>query len=377
MNCLRGQVTTLIGNEDGFEDGDYTTCQISSPNGIIFDSNNDCIVFTDFDNNNIRMISGIGDIPICSSLTTRREIGYEDGDCDSALFSHPTDICIWNYNGEIYYIIVDSGNKLIRSINIEKRIVNTIYGRDSSYSPLINPRCIAISNNNECYITTDNGITVISLVTHAYIDTIGNGHVRETNNLVDGNYKEAIFNHPDGIIYVNNCLFICDSFNHCIRKINLNNKTVKTLVGTGESGYKNGLFNESKLYFPRRLCYIPNIHSILFTDMTNTIRIINLNSKMVYTSAGSGDDGCFDGNSETAQFSTPIGICNVEYQMIYYICDSGNYKIRAVKYSNSSLNIIENNEIVEKNIEKKNVYANNYNDIIKDLLLQSKYFIIF
>lgn len=59
--------------------------------------------------------------------------------------------------------------------------------------------------------------------------------------LVDGDFSEAQFHHPQGLCHVfregNHFLYVCDTKNHAIREINLNSREVLTVVGTGEKGF--------------------------------------------------------------------------------------------------------------------------------------------
>ena len=56
--------------------------------------------------------------------------------------------------------------------------------------------------------------------------------------LKDGGYANCQFNFPTGMDYCPDTkqLFVCDSFNHCIRVVDMQSCQVKTLVGTGHKG---------------------------------------------------------------------------------------------------------------------------------------------
>lgn len=336
MNVLKGEVLTLMGNEYGIKDGDYDVCEFGSPCGICYDSESECLLVSDFDNNNIRRISGICEIPKCETIIGSGLIGSESGVSSSVEFNHPSDIVCYNRDGEIYYLVSDTGNNRVLSYSNKSEEVVVLYGDNESYPMLLNPRCLSINddNNNELYISSDNGIVIISLDDGKYIDTIGKCYIKDEDDnneysLVDGNFNESIFNHPDGIVYNNNKLYVCDSFNHVIRLIDLINKSVKTLVGNGESGYRNGSFNECKLYYPRRLCIFGNnnenksnkkeINSLLLSEMSDTIRYVDLKNGIINTYCGNGHSGYVDGKGSSCEFSSPIGIAVIEYQMNIFV----------------------------------------------------------
>lgn len=66
----------------------------------------------------------------------------------------------------------------------------------------------------------------------------------------DGSFDEARFNSPQGVAFQNeNVLYIADTENHAIRKIDLEKKIVETVAGTGVQGIdrqggQNGRFQE-------------------------------------------------------------------------------------------------------------------------------------
>ena len=85
--------------------------------------------------------------------------------------------------------------------------------------------------------TANNRLVVINEDNMTFEDQIGNGKI----GLVDGNYDEAQFHHPQGLCHVfrEGCHFVylCDAKNHAIREINLTKKEVLTVIGTGEKGF--------------------------------------------------------------------------------------------------------------------------------------------
>jgi thiol-disulfide isomerase/thioredoxin len=80
---------------------------------------------------------------------------------------------------------------------------------------------ISDSNNNRIVIASLDG---------KFIDTIGSGAI----GLADGSYSEAKFDHPQGCALVGDVLYVADTENHALRKIDLKAKEVKTIAGTGK-----------------------------------------------------------------------------------------------------------------------------------------------
>jgi DNA-binding beta-propeller fold protein YncE len=82
---------------------------------------------------------------------------------------------------------------------------------------------ITDSNHNRIVVTTLDG---------RLLEIIGSGGVGRG----DGDYQNATFNHPQGCALVGNTLYVADTENHLLRKVELDTKSVTTIAGTGEQG---------------------------------------------------------------------------------------------------------------------------------------------
>lgn len=79
---------------------------------------------------------------------------------------------------------------------------------------------IADSNHNRLVITTLDG---------KLLDTIGSGVI----GLADGSYAAASFNKPQGMYLHGETLYVADTENHMLRKVDLKAKRVDTIAGVG------------------------------------------------------------------------------------------------------------------------------------------------
>lgn len=82
---------------------------------------------------------------------------------------------------------------------------------------------IADSNHNR--------IVVVDLAGKVLL-VIGNG----TIGRVDGRFEQCSFNHPQGMALVGDTLYVADTENHLLRKVDLAKKVVSTAAGTGVRG---------------------------------------------------------------------------------------------------------------------------------------------
>jgi thiol-disulfide isomerase/thioredoxin/sugar lactone lactonase YvrE len=80
---------------------------------------------------------------------------------------------------------------------------------------------ISDSNHNRIVIATLDG---------QLLDIIGSGEI----GMADGGFQTASFNHPQGCALHGDTLYVADTENHALRKVNLKTKSVATISGTGE-----------------------------------------------------------------------------------------------------------------------------------------------
>jgi thiol-disulfide isomerase/thioredoxin len=101
---------------------------------------------------------------------------------------------------------------------------------------------IADSNHNRLVVTTLDG---------ELITLIGSGAIGTR----DGDYKTAQFNHPQGMALLDQTLYVADTENHLLRKIDLKAQKVTTIAGVGTQGRNAwpGLDPEARFAAPASL----------------------------------------------------------------------------------------------------------------------------
>lgn len=176
---------------------------------------------------------------------------------------------------------------------------------------------IADSNHNRIVITKPDG---------NLIETIGTGKT----GLLDGGFDKASFNRPQGMALDGDFLYVADTENHAIRRVNLKTKTVETIAGTGKQagwGAKGGEAKTSELSSPWDLCLVGRI---LFIAMAGPHQIwqMDLDRQTVSVFAGSGAERRIDGSLQESAFSQPSGITSDGKRL--FIADSEANIIRVI-----------------------------------------------
>jgi hypothetical protein len=145
----------------------------------------------------------------------------------------------------------------------------------------------------------------------------------------DGNSATATFGDPMGICSDGTYLYVTDSGNCTIRKIDATG-TVSTLAGqAGYMGYDDGVSSAAEFNNPLGIC--TDGASLYVADTyNNMIRKIVIASGAVTTLAGSSDgsSGSADGTGRAASFDSPSGICTDGVSL--FVSDFDNHKIRKI-----------------------------------------------
>jgi sugar lactone lactonase YvrE len=147
----------------------------------------------------------------------------------------------------------------------------------------------------------------------------------------DGTGSAAKFHNPVGIaIDSAGNIFVADSYNHTIRKIDATTLEVTTFAGTaGAYGSANGIGLTARFNNPFGIA-IDSSDNLFVTDQSNyTIRKIRPD-RFVSTFAGStGVVGLTDGTGSSARFGSLFGIA-IDNSDNLYVGDNGSYTIRKV-----------------------------------------------
>ena len=178
---------------------------------------------------------------------------------------------------------------------------------------------IADSGHNRVLATSPQG-----LILHQY----GDGNP----GFVDGNGFSAAFYAPRGMVMVDDCLYVADTGNHAIRRINIRNDDVVTLAGTGIMGRQPdgdyfGNPREVDLNTPSGLAQKANVLYIAMAGL-HQIWTLSLVTNTLEVFAGCGEEGLVDGASWNACFAQPSALCIIGHSL--YVADAGSSAVRTI-----------------------------------------------
>jgi sugar lactone lactonase YvrE len=148
---------------------------------------------------------------------------------------------------------------------------------------------------------------------------------------IDGPMELSAFNRPHGICLQRDMLYVADSGNHAVRRIQLRTGDIDTVCGAGRPGEPvEGVVTDPRaiaLDQPRALALSAEAMHIA-TAGDNRVWTYDLGKRELRLLAGSGALGVADGSGARANFAEPVGLATV--QQMLYVCDSAGSAIRSI-----------------------------------------------
>lgn len=240
--------------------------------------------------------------------------------------------------------VADTNNQRIRRIDAATGIISTVAGNGTAgfsgdgalatAAMLNTPSDVIVDGAGNLYIT-DSGNQAIRMVNavSGMITTVA-GIGGQAGFSGDGSFAtDAHLSYPNGIAFDgDHLLYISDTGNDSIRRVDLYTGIISTVAGSGVEGYAGdgGPGPAAMLNYPWEIALAPD-GSLYIADLGNN-RVRKLNTAgMISTAAGNGDLG-FGGDNGPATASSlnvPASVA-VDAQGNLYIADSGNSLIRKV-----------------------------------------------
>ena len=191
---------------------------------------------------------------------------------------------------------------------------------------LATPGGIAVSTQ---YVAiADSGHNRIVLADHAgkRVAVIGSGCAGHA----DGAYAQAAFDRPHGLTFHDGALYVADTDNQLVRRIDLAKHTVTTLAGTGQRGFA------IRGDFPARQATLNSPWDVawhddkLYVSMAGDHQIWRYDpaTQQIGPWAGTGREGLRDGARDDAQFAQPSGL-SVHGGVLYDV-DPESSSVRAI-----------------------------------------------
>jgi len=247
-----GTITTVAGNNhcyrnqcDGSFSGDggpATAAELNNPRAVVADSGGN-IFISDMNNNRIRRVDKKTGV-ISTIVGTVRGFSGDGGPATEAELNNPLGIAL---DASENLFIADSSNGVVRRVDHATGIITTVAGKGRGVSSgdggpatsagLSQPLALYVDNFGNLLITTgDHRVRRVDLSTGIITTVVG----KERGFSGDGGPAiDALITNAEAIVgdSLGN-LFIADTGNWRVRRIDHATGIITTVVGDGISGYK-------------------------------------------------------------------------------------------------------------------------------------------
>jgi len=289
IDAVTGALTTIAGTGTaGFsgDSGAATAAQLAAPQGLALDAANDLFI-VDSGNSAVREVNA--DTGFISTVAgTGGSAGYsgDGGLATSAQLNSPAAVVV-DTSGNLY--IADSSNNVIRWVNTAG-VINTIAGSNTSgYSgdggpatsaQLDDPQGLVEDAAGDLYFADSGNSVVREINLSGVISTVaGNGTAGFTGD--GGAATSAQLNNPSGLgIDAAGNLYLSDTGNQRIRKLELASGIITTVAGAGTAGYTGdaGSATAATLNTPAGLGLGANGNLLIADSHNNVLRQVAVQS---------------------------------------------------------------------------------------------------
>jgi thiol-disulfide isomerase/thioredoxin len=203
---------------------------------------------------------------------------------------------------------------------------------------------------------------LVATETHLYVADTGNNRILECNHngrvlrefgnghpdLNDGPAGDAAFNSPRGLCWIRDVLFIADTGNHAIRKINLLKGDVETVLGNGKPGVPREAVVKHAYENPLNQPWgLSGSNDKLYIGMAGAHQVweYELGHSRLRLVAGKPEMGVADGPGRMAMFAQPSGLVLVQQSL--YVVDSASSSIRAIQLTQNMVQTLVGQQLYE------------------------------
>ncbi len=272
VSASTGQITTLAGTgAAGYtgDNGPATAATLNTPSGIAIDGAGNLYI-ADTGNNVIREIHAVTGVITTIAGDGAAGYGGDGSAATSASLTAPQGVAV-DTSGDLY--IADTGNQVIREVAFSTGLIGTVAG--DYYGPFGS----GIGGYN------GDGVAATS----------------------------ATLNHPYSVaLDAAGDIYIADTDNSRIRKVSAATQVISTVAGTGTAGYSgdNGQATEAELDAPTGIALDPAGNLYIGDTQNSRIRKVNALNGSINTLAVSGGDYLLgtDNLQNTVSIKGPQGV---------------------------------------------------------------------
>ncbi|NIP72040.1 MAG: redoxin domain-containing protein [Gammaproteobacteria bacterium] len=187
---------------------------------------------------------------------------------------------------------------------------------------------------------------VLATPTRLYVADSGHNRIMEATHsgqirriygstspgFLDGQGRDAAFCNPQGMVRLGEYLYVADTDNHAIRRIELGRGDVHTIAGTGQQWRDAGLFYHDPVQAPLNSPWdLAHHDNSLYVAMAGQHQIwrMELTHNTIGNFSGCGRENMMDGDPRSAAYAQPSGLATGEQHL--YAADAQTSAVRSVR----------------------------------------------
>lgn len=240
-------VQMVIGNgQPGMRDGDFATAAFRNPQGMAFDPAKEALYIADTDNHAIRKadlrarkvetLAGTGE--------QSRFYPPPSGAGKQTALNSPWDVVLV---GERLYIAMAGSHQLwrldLRTGQIEPHAGTgreALIDAPNPSAALAQPSGITTDGTKLYFADSEvSSIRAADIDPNGRVETLVGGDLFVFGDR-DGVGREARLQHPLGVVFYDGMLYVADTYNNKIKRLDPRTRRIETFLGTGEEGARDG-----------------------------------------------------------------------------------------------------------------------------------------
>lgn len=324
VNNATGKISTVAGGGTGGDGGSATNGTLVQPYGVAFDPSGN-LYLADGVNERIRRVDALSSV-----ITTVAGVGWQGntgdgGSATSATLLDPRAVAADGL-GNVYF---SSSSGTIRKVSLSSGTISSVFTGIKSYGG-----GLTVDGSGNVFVTnTGNQVLLVDHVSGSVAVVAGNGNGGYSGD--GGLAPYATMTSPQGVaIDLSGNLFIADTGDNVIRRVDGQTGIITTVAGTGIGGYAGdfGPATNALLNGPQNVA-VDAFGNLFVADTANSrIRRVDGTTGVITTIAGNGTvagpsaDG---GPATSASIAYPPVVAIDKFEYVY-ICDSVNNRIRRV-----------------------------------------------
>jgi len=290
VSSLSGEVQYVIGTgKSGLTDGSFSEAQFFAPQGMALDAKNQWLYVADTENHCIRQID-LEAQQVKTIAGTGEQSHQIRPHCGAALetaLNSPWDLA----KVDNRLLIAMAGCHQIWEMQLETSRVSTYAGTGAeacvdgtlAEAAFAQPSGLT-TDGRELYVADSevSSIRGVGIVDNRPVRTVcGSGELFGFGD-VDGKGLEARLQHCLGVEYSKNYLWVADSYNHKIKRVDPCTGSCQTVLGDGTAGYQDGQGTATRFCEPSGVSAIAN-HLYIADTNNHVIRHVDLGTLQVTT----------------------------------------------------------------------------------------------